>query len=408
MAKHFIYKAIFRRVALGAVALSALLLAGCASVSDEGGVAVEPESLDWARLYTHSRGDVLFRPTAFSELPATDDAHWRSALTAFRKSCARMSESPVWRTPCEQARAVEESGARLFFEVAFDAYQVASRERGLSETGLTTGYYEPMLRGSRTRHGAYRFPLFGVPDDLIEVDLAGLYPQTKDLKLRGKVVGRRLVPYDTREAIEKRADLKRSAVLCWVDDPVEAFFLQIQGSGRVALEDGSFLRLGYADNNGHPYKSVGSWLVRNAGLKPGEMSMQRIKAWARENPPRTQEMLNTNPRFVFFAERNDLNPDDGPVGAQGVPLTAEASVAVDRRFWSFGTPFVIEADQATPAMHWARPVIAQDTGSAIRGPIRFDYFWGYGDGAGETAGRQKSVTRAWVLLPKGVAPEKLD
>ncbi|MGN1208735.1 MAG: murein transglycosylase A [Duodenibacillus sp.] len=408
MAKQFIYKAFSRRVALGAAALSALLLAGCAGVTEEGGVAVEPELLDWARLYTHSRGIVLFRPTAFSELPATNDAHWRSALTAFRKSCARMSAAPAWRIPCEQAQGVEDSGARLFFEVAFDAYQVAYREGGLFDTGLTTGYYEPMLRGSRTRQGAYRYPLYGVPDDLIEVDLAGLYPQTKDLKLRGKVVGRRLVPYDTREAIEKREDLKRSAVLCWVDDPVEAFLLQIQGSGRVALEDGSFLRLGYADNNGHPYKAVGSWLIKNAGLKPDEMSMQRIKAWARENPSRTQEMLRTNPRFVFFAERNDLSPDDGPVGAQGVPLTPEASVAVDRRFWSLGTPFVIEVEQATPALQWARPVVAQDTGSAIRGPIRFDYFWGYGDTAGAAAGGQKSVTRAWVLLPKGISPEKLD
>ena len=266
-----------------------------------------------------------------------------------------------------------------------------------------TGYYEPMLRGSKTRHGDYQYPLYGVPDDLITVDLAGLHPQLKGLRLRGKLVGNRVVPYDTRGEIESRSDL-RGKVLCWVDDPVDAFFLQIQGSGRVLLEDGTFMRLGYADQNGHPYKAVGGWLVENAGLKREEMSMQRIRQWVRENPKRTRELLDTNPNFVFFTERTGFADDEGPIGAQGVPVTGGATVAVDRRYWQLGVPFLTKADQERPAMHFVRPVIAQDTGGAIRGVIRFDYFWGYGDIAGLQAGRQKSEVKAWVLVPRGKTP----
>jgi membrane-bound lytic murein transglycosylase A len=250
----------------------------------------------------------------------------------------------------------------------------------------------------------YRYPLYSVPDDLIDVELGGLYPNLKNMRLRGKVIGRKLVPYDDRGNLERRQDLDKN-ILCWVDDPLDAAFLQIQGSGRVQLTDGTYMRLGYANQNGHPYKALGAWLVQSEGVPRSEMSMQRIRQWARDNPHRTHELISYNPNYVFFERRVGFSDEEGPIGAQGVPLTPEASVAVDRAVWQLGLPFVVQARQTSPAMHFVRPVIAQDTGGAIRGVIRFDYFWGFGETAGEMAGSQKSEAAGWVLLPAGADPD---
>lgn len=405
-------------------ALTAAVLAGCSSAPPvlqepelevtAGEVAVEktPELvIDTGVVENAVRVKKIRAPFAdfvsvpFAELPEARTVDWQNALKAFRISCRAMGTKPLWQDACVGAVLTDDAAAYDFFSRAFEAWKITSREdkANPTDTGLMTGYYEPMLRGSKTRHGDYQYPLYGVPDDLITVDLAGLHPQLKGLRLRGKLVGNRVVPYDTRGEIESRSDL-RGKVLCWVDDPVDAFFLQIQGSGRVLLEDGTFMRLGYADQNGHPYKAVGGWLVENAGLKREEMSMQRIRQWVRENPKRTRELLDTNPNFVFFTDRTGFADDEGPIGAQGVPVTGGATVAVDRRYWQLGVPFLTKADQERPAMHFVRPVIAQDTGGAIRGVIRFDYFWGYGDIAGLQAGRQKSEAKAWVLVPRGKTP----
>ena len=346
-----------------------------------------------------------FVATPFADLPSARGVDWTNALKAFRISCTSMGQKSLWSKACAGAQFANDAAAYDFFVQYFEAWKVVSRENVQRPTdkGLMTGYYEPLLRGSRSRHDDYQYPLYGVPDDLITVDLAGVHPQLKGLRLRGKVVGNRLVPYDTRGEIERRGDLS-GKVLCWVDDPVDAFFLQIQGSGRVLLDDRQFLRLGYADQNGHPYQAIGGWLVANAGMKREEMSMQRIREWVRRNPSRTRELLDANPNFVFFTERQGFADDEGPLGAQGVPILAGATVAVDRRYWQLGVPFLAEAKQTRPALNFVRPVIAQDTGGAIRGVIRFDYFWGYGDIAGIQAGRQKSEVRAWVLVPRGASP----
>lgn len=406
-------KPIRRAAALAA----ALLLAACSmSPAPEPGPGPVPgpgtAGNEWERLYPVAVGPVRFAPAAFNELPATFDADWSAALTAFQKSCTKMAGSALWGAPCSAAAATNSAGARIFFENAFDIWRVGWVDNkdgrpDFKETGLATGYYEPMLRGSLREHAAYRWPLYGVPDDLIQVDLSELHPQLKGLRLRGKVVGRKLVPYDSREEIAAQGRSAGRRVLCWVDDPVEAFFLQIQGSGRILLDDGRWMRVGFGDQNGHPYKSLASWLIQNAGLKPSEMSMQRIKRWAAENPSRTQELLNANPNFVFFEERLGFADDDGPLGAQSVPLTPLASVAVDRRFWPLGLPFVIDVQQSSPVMDFVRPVVAQDTGGAIKGPLRFDYFWGYADAAGQKAGGQKSKVAAWVMLPKGSTPAQV-
>lgn len=378
--------------------LSLLTLAACTTV-DQPTESSQPP-------VTASK-EVDFVPFLFDDLPTIEDHTWEPALAAFRQSCLSMLKDPKWADVCSKALATDPIGAQRFFLSNFTPWLVIVRQQNTdttTDTGLMTGYYEPLLRGSRVRQSPYLHPLYGVPDDLLTIDLASLYPQLKGLRLRGKLEGQKVVPYDDRESIQRRTDLAPFA-LAWVDDPVAAFFLQIQGSGRIQLPDGSFLRLGFADQNGHRYHSIGNWLIRKGYLKSHELSMQRIQRWAKEHPNLVNEALAQNPSFVFFEER-DIPPELGPLGAQGLPLTPQTSVAVDLRFWRLGTPFIVSAHQPSPQLTITRPVIAQDTGGAIRGPIRFDYFWGYGDQAGAAAGRQKSAVRTWILIPVGHNPEE--
>ena len=355
------------------------------------------------------RGAMRLDAVHFADLPQTADSDWERALAAFRLSCQKMIADQRWTALCTQANLVKDEAARAFFENGFTPWRVSERAGGEAwgthaRTGLMTGYFEPLLRGSLVKTDVYRYPLYSVPDDLIDVELGGLYPNLKNMRLRGKVIGRKLVPYDDRGNLERRQDLDKN-ILCWVDDPLDAAFLQIQGSGRVQLTDGTYMRLGYANQNGHPYKALGAWLVQSEGVPRSEMSMQRIRQWARDKPHRTHELISYNPNHVFFERRVGVSDEEGPVGAEGVPRTPEASVAVDRAVWQLGWPFVVQARQASPAMHFVRPVIAQDTGGAIRGVIRFDYFWGFGETAGEMAGSQKSEAAGWVLLPAGADPD---
>ena len=301
---------------------------------------------------------------------------------------------------------------RQFFSSQFDAYRVTSHqlENGNdispATSGLVTGYYEPLLRGSRVRTDKYPVPLYRVPDDLVVVDLTSVYPELSAMRLRGKLQGRRVVPYATRGEITGSNALAGQELL-WVNDSIDAFFLQIQGSGRVQLDDGTTVRVGYADQNGHPYRSLGRWLVDQGQLTIDQASMQGIKTWAQRNPARLKEALDYNASFVFFRELPLGNPGAGPVGALGVALTPGYSLAVDAHFIPLGAPVVlatIDPDSRAPLI---RPMLAQDTGGAIRGPLRFDFFWGFGAAAGERAGRQKYEGQAWVLVPKGTTPEAL-
>ena len=356
-----------------------------------------------------------FTPAAFEEARGVDTEHWRSALAAFRQSCTAIGSRPVWAGACSRAAAVDPAAAEDFFRANFTPWRVATVERDdrgdevkRTETGLTTGYFEPLLYGSRTKQAPFVHPIYGVPDDLLIIDLAEIYPELKGKRLRGKLDGRRVVPYDTRGVIQNRTDLEPWAI-AWVDDPVAAFFLQVQGSGRILLPDGSFMRVGFADQNGYRYRSIGNWLVKNSELKSHELSMQQIRAWTERNPDRVKEALAQNPSFIFFEERHG-DPSLGPTGAQGVPLTAQASVAVDPSRWTLGTPFIIEVKQDRPALAFTRPVVAQDTGGAIRGLIRFDYFWGFGDEAGEASAEHHPRLGAGPerLHARGHPPEALS
>ena len=330
---------------------------------------------------------------SFGALPGWQETRLEPSLQAFVRGCAAVK---LLAKACEQARAVpagDESAARAFFESSFVPYAVIAPEG--TDSGLVTGYYEPLLDGSRTPSTTHRFPIFGVPEDLIVVD----FPEFRNLRLRGRLEGRRLVPYWSRAEIDAKDDLK-APVIAWTADPVELFFLQIQGSGQLRLENGEQIRLGYADQNGHPYRSLGRFLVDRGELPLEDASMQGIKAWAAANPHKLQEALNHNSSYVFFRE---LSTAEGPIGALGVPLTAGYSLAVDRRHIPLGSPVYLASTYPLSALPLERLMAAQDTGGAIRGAVRADFFWGSGAEAGAAAGRMRQQGQLWLLWPRGVA-----
>lgn len=376
----------------------ATMLAACGTPEPEKVPEIEP-----------GQTKLTFEKADFASMPLVSD--WKPALSAFKKSCVKMSARAGWSDVCAKAGAVSDESAEAFFKSYFTPYKAVAVSRAqdqssvtMTDVGKMTGYYEPILYGSRVKKPPYIYPLHTMPADLITVDLSDVYPQLKGMRLRGQLEGNRLVPYDTRAQLHNR-NLDRYAI-AWVEDPVAAFFLQIQGSGRIVLPDGSYMRVGYGDVNGHPYRGIGNYLIRQGWLDAHELSMQNIQAWARKNPKLVQSVLNQNPSYVFFVERKDQDPTEGPIGAQGVPLTDKGSVAVDRRFYEMGWPLVVDVEQSNPDMKYTTAVVTQDTGGAIRGPIRFDFYWGSGDDAALAAGRQNSQVKAWVLFPQGVEPQE--
>ena len=337
-----------------------------------------------------------YEARSFAELPGWREAQLEPSLRAFLGGCARLAAA---KKACELAKAVppgDEAAARRLFELEFTPYAVISSETGGS--GLITGYYEPIINGSRTPTALHRHPIYGVPDDLVVVDLGTVSPETRGLRLRGRLDGRRLVPYWSRGEIDARGSALAAPVIAWSADPVELFFLQIQGSGQVQLENGERLRVGYADQNGHPYRSLGRHLVERNELLLEQASMQGIKAWAAANPAKLQEALSQNPSYVFFRE---LPTSDGPIGALSVPLHAERSLAVDRRFIPLGAPVYLATTFPLSEQPLERLMAAHDTGGAIRGVVRGDFFWGTGPDAGSQAGRMRQQGRLWLLWPTG-------
>ena len=378
-----------RRLARGAALALILLVAGCAPC---------PKCPEKPAPVT-----AQYTPAEFADLPGWRADGATNALRAFLAGCARARQDSVLASACLRARTVpmQNEAAHGFFESAFTPYAVSASTGETS--GLITGYYEPVLRGSPTRSATFRYPVFGVPPDMIVVDLAGLYPDLRHRRLRGRIEGRRLVPYYSREEIERSDGRFDAPVLAWVSDPVALFFLQIQGSGRIAFEDGSQLRLGYADQNGHPYRSLGRHLVERGELQLEQASMQGIQAWARENPDKLRAALDVNPSYVFFRTLPELPSQDGPIGALGVPLEARASLAVDRRFVPLGAPVYLATTYPLSEAPLEQLAVALDTGGAIRGPVRADYYWGSGPEAGAMAGRMRQQGRLWLLWPRGAA-----
>jgi membrane-bound lytic murein transglycosylase A len=341
-----------------------------------------------------------FKAATWEQLPGWSDDDLTLAWPALLQSCRGLKNNPAWTGVCQAAGQLsappEGSAIRSFLEQQFQPWQISQAEGGVE--GLVTGYYEPLLRGSRYFTPKYRFPIYAAPEDLLVVDLSAVYPELKNLRLRGRLHGNKVVPYFTRADIEAGSAPVRGKELAWVDDPVDLFFLQIQGSGRVRLENGEVIRVGYADQNGHPYRSIGKWLVEKGELTLDKASMQGIKDWGRRNPERLPELLNANPSYVFFRELpNHLS---GPLGALGVPLTAERSIAIDPRGMPLGAPVWLATTRPNSGDSLNRLMMAQDTGGAIRGNVRADFFWGFGDEAGRQAGAMKQRGRMWALLPR--------
>ena len=348
----------------------------------------------------------LFEAVSFADLPGWRDDDMSQVIGALRASCTRLRSSPAWQEPCAAANSVGSAQLRPYFEAHFVPWRVAAAD-GKTE-GLVTGYYEPLLRGSRVRSGTYGVPLYSQPEDLLTIELSSVSPGLRNLRLRGRIEGRRVIPYFSRAEIDHGAAPLAGRELVWVDDAIEAFFLQIQGSGRIQLDSGETLRLGYADQNGHPYVSIGRTLIERGELRASDASMQGIQAWARANPARMSELLSQNPSYVFFRElpRQASDPALGPPGAMGTPLTAKRSIAVDPRFIPLGVPVYLSTTRPATDQPLNRLVFAQDTGGAIRGAVRADYFWGFGADAGNEAGRMRQQGRLWVLWPKGSQPPR--
>lgn len=337
----------------------------------------------------------------YADLPGWTEDDPLPAFQAFVRQCTSLQKQALWRSTCSSASALENPDAaavRTWFETQLRPWQLVNPDGNRS--GLVTGYYEPILQGSRTRKPAYTTPVFGPPEDMITVELGELYPELKHMRLRGRLEGRKLVPYYSRAEWSQQEDKRKS--LLWVNDPIDFFFMQIQGSGQIELDDGSRIRLNYADQNGHPYRSIGRWLIDKGELKAEQASMQGIKAWARANPKRLQELLNTNPSLVFFRELKAEGT--GPQGAMGLPLTPERSIAVDPRITPLGAPVWLATTHPNSEQPLQRLMLAQDTGGAIRGPVRADFYWGSGPAAGNQAGKMKQGGRMWVLLPREHTP----
>ncbi|GAB4060564.1 murein transglycosylase A [Uliginosibacterium sediminicola] len=343
-----------------------------------------------------------WRAARWSDLPGWQQDDPQQALPALLSSCRgmRVAETvKAWASTCEALRKLGSKPSReqlrQLLQTRLTPWQLINADG--SEQGLITGYYEPLLRASRTRSAQFNVPVLGVPDDLITVELGDLYPELKGSRVRGRLEGRKLLPYWNRTQIDAQIDSLPARTLLYTEDPIELFFLQVQGSGQAQLPDGSRVRLAYADQNGHPYKSIGRWLIDQGELKLEQASMQGIQAWARAHPARLAELLGANPSYVFF--REEASTGEGPKGSLGVPLTGMRSIAVDPRSIPLGAPVFLAA-KMPDGQNLQQLMLAQDTGGAIRGRVRADVFTGFGAEAGAQAGRMRQQGRIWLLWPQ--------
>jgi membrane-bound lytic murein transglycosylase A len=346
-----------------------------------------------------------YERAGWSQLPGWQTDNLQEAWSAFLGSCRALRFRPEFVTPCTVASAINDDSAaaiRGYFEQYFEPYQILKVPSPIREdTGLITGYYEPLLKGARSPSAEFNAPVYAPPPDLLIVDLASLYPELKGKRVRGRLDGNRVVPYYTRAELPTDPALQGRQIV-WINNPLDAFLLEIQGSGRVQLPDGEVIRLQYADQNGQPYRSIGRYLVERGELTVEQATMPGIRAWLAANPQRLQEVLNANPSVVFFNETPLGDPDIGPKGAQGVPLTPGRSIAVDPALVPLGSPVFLSTTLPASDMPLQRLVIAQDTGGAINGAPRADFFWGTGPEAADLAGKMRQAGSMWLLWPRNV------
>jgi len=390
------------RLAVGLA--GALLLAACVAPAPSGPVAP---------------GSMQLTPVDFAQLPgwAEDDA--AAALASFQRSCARLAVMPAdqrlggaglaaerggqaqsWRALCAEARTVatgDPQAARRFFEAGLQPFAVSAAGQS---NALLTGYYEPELRGARSPGGEFQTPLLGRPLDLVTFDLGDFFSDLKGRHGAGRVVNGRLVPYYTRAEIDAGAlEAQRLAIL-WLASPIDAFFLQIQGAGRIDLADGHVVRVAYAGQNGLPYVPIGRVLVQRGALSADQVSEQSIRAWLLAHPAEARAVMEENPDYVFFRELRDYPANLGPPGALGAALTPGRSLAIDRAFIPLGAPVFVATTDPLSGAPLQRLMVAQDLGGAITGPLRADIFFGWGAEAGARAGRMNAAGTEYLLLPR--------
>ncbi len=369
-------------------------------------------------------GTLVLTPAAFADLDGWTADTSADLLPAWRRSCARLTALPPdtplhadlphaghagdWRALCASIEGLgpnDHGAVRALIEASLVPVTVAD---GADPTGLFTGYYEPELAGCRAPRPGCAAPIRALPQDLVQVDLGRFRDHLKGERIAGRVTDGRLEPYEPRNAIEAAGDIAYGPPLAYVKDKVDKFFLHIQGSGRIRFDDGGVMRVGYAGQNGHPYTAIGRVLLDWGALDRKTISMQSIRAWLADHPDRADTVMNANASYIFFRPLTIEDPNAGPIGAEGVPLTPGRSLAVDHRFHAYGLPVWVETTapagddpQAERKVH--RLMMAQDTGGAIRGPVRGDVFWGFGDAAGEVAGAMKHEGRLSVLVPRAAA-----
>ena len=387
--------------------LLTLFLISCADVSHKGEKVTDAKSnCDCSKIKTEK--EELAKIPDYGLLKKSDWSAIESSLesdnlmpawTAWLRSCSALKQKDAWKKVCDIADDIKEpsdENIQNYFKKYFNVYLATNMDG--SETGMITGYYEPVLKGSKVKTSHYKVPLYTTPKDLITVDLGEVYPELKSKRLRGKLVGNKLVPYLSRADIDSQGAPLAGNEIVWVEDPVEAFFLEIQGSGIIHFDNGDIMQIGYADQNGYPFKAIGSALIQKKEITMAEASMEGIKSWAKKNISKLREFLNMNASYVFFRKLpNDL---PGPIGALGVSIEAERSVAIDPKFIPLGAPIFLSTTQPNTSDPLERLMVAQDTGGAIRGGVRADFYWGSGDEAGRKAGAMKQQGKIWALLPK--------
>lgn len=323
------------------------------------------------------------------------DDNLTEALEVFKKGCEKSKSKVYMKEVCDNAKNA--SNGYEFFVSNFIPMKIVSSK--YKDGGLITGYYEPLLRGSLQKSEIYKYPVLKTPNDLISINMNKLYPELSKYKLRGKLDTTFIKPYLSREEIEKNID--NFEPICYVDDKIDLYFLQVQGSGKITLDNNQTINVGYDNQNGHPYNSLGGRLMKEFNWTAKDVSMQSIREWAKNSQEaEVDKILNLNPSYIFFAER-----DHGARGSLGVDLVALRNVAVDIRYTPLGLPLflVTQNPNGNPIK---KVVVAADTGGAIKGEIRADYFFGFGDDAGSFAGTMKQKGQMILFIPKQILEGK--
>jgi len=332
----------------------------------------------------------------WQELPGWDSDEVSQIWPVMKKNCGTEKLPEGWQNICKEMRLLDDPDndtVRAYLETRFTVHELENPD---AQEGLMTGYYEPVLNGSLKASARFRYPVYSRPKNLVTVRLSELYPELEGKTVRGMLRHNEVVPFYSRKEIDSGAESLSGLEIAWVDNAVDLFFLHIQGSGKIRLTDGRILSVGYVDQNGHPYESIGTRLVQRGELKAEDVSLFTIKDWLDDHPDEAMQLLYSNPSYIFFSVRDNNLP--GPIGSLGVPLTAERSIAIDRKFIELGS--LVWVDTTLPgevAVPYQRLMAAQDTGGAINGAVRADIFFGQGERARNLAGHMKQPGRLFVF-----------